>query len=998
MRLADNRLLLDTQRAASAAFFVAAIELDEGTLFLSDRIGDLGSDAITCAIGNLAANAQGFNIETSALPEQFANARWINRQIAILECVPGMGSVYDGSIVFDGIVAAEPSLENGLLAVSLSMPSRQLVIVPDYGIIEAGAWPLASAAAMGALKPQIFGTVELCPLLPVQVQPFTALAEPAASDDKQLLVKDATGLAASGSVVVGGHTYTYTSRTSNSLLGMSISASHRTGTLAAQAGSNVYLAAGHAVSALNTIRCGDALIEGGVVDLAAATVTYASPPSVAVSASRFTLDMQLDAVATPAAPYAQATNPDNAIRAVTGTYNQNAALPAGIDASAPGYIVFSRPPAGRVISGTYLVTFGVSVPPAQVGWLRATIAGQIVWAYEPGVGVAYNASPATLQFDDDVDQIEVRIETAQGFTSAAALGITAASRVVLTGNIDDANFATVAPSQALRVVQTTSNPDRGPIDSARLVVRWFASDAALGTATVKFDGKTLGALKLTPNSGTSVSKTIAVDSVTQGHAALPQQAISTVVGGGTASLSHSSIPQSVPVPVSLINYGAYIRGYSKIPEMRGYTAGSAVAVKIQYVVPNGSSFDITLGPWANVRRADGTNILQVSSSNCGTPVLVASNTYEVTVTIYEQPYSVYWDGLVNTTVATAMFISWNGAFTSGAITQSNTPASGSSAPIPAQSLGNSGISVALANNVITVNVPAPPRVQDTVFPLPYTGWADFTNTDVLITLDGGTASVMVMQALIQVEYDEITYAAAGVDGTPLTATVTGSSGNPADIIKALAEAAGETINSREYLALRNWFISHSYTFARRVADVTDALTLRTMAQEQAGVLAVPVQDRLRLVRWFDLSASPDIIGESGLLQPARIGWADRVENNVTLRYKQDYAANAGMTRVLQATPANNLRCAFGKTALGGKVLPVEMEGGWLRSDSAAALYLDAATRRYAQPRRLISLSLPYLFADTEAGDLIEYNEVLYRITGFARPDGFCALDGEEILS
>ena len=124
--------------------------------------------------------------------------------------------------------------------------------------------------------------------------------------------------------------------------------------------------------------------------------------------------------------------------------------------------------------------------------------------------------------------------------------------------------------------------------------------------------------------------------------------------------------------------------------------------------------------------------------------------------------------------------------------------------------------------------------------------------------------------------------------------------------------------------------------------------------------------------------------------------AERVENGITLRYAEDYAAGSGFVRVVQATESNTLACRQSVAAL-AETRPAELEGGWLRADAAAAVALDQHVARYARPRRVASFNLPFGYA-IEHGGLLEYGEAVWRITQLSSDAGWLQVTAEEVLS
>lgn len=971
-----------------ATFLVLAVELDGGLVALADRRITLGADVCHPAViefGVISDDGLDVSLEKQGLPVWARDSWWINRAAMVLECVAGDESIYDGTVRFDGIIDAQPSETAGVWSLALVPPKRRVRQVPDYGLITAADWPLASDAAMGAQKPMVVGAVEYCPLLPVQVQPWTTLTVPALPDTHQLDVADSSTLAASGSVVVDGITYAYTYKDANLLLGMTVTRSHAAGTLVSQAGANVYLAAGHAVSAITDVRAGDTRIDGGVVDLAAATVTFASPPAVVASATRYTLDEHFDAIHASNT----ASNPSNAIRAALNSYTQSGTPSGTVTAALPGTISFSRPSDGnRIISGAYSVQFSVAVA-AQIGWARVKIGNDVVWSYDPGVGVLYNWSPCAITLDDDADVLPVSVEVESGGSpDQVTVTIVTASRVVVTGNLDEANYSTVAPGQRLVVTQSDTPPDRGRIAKARLVVRWFSTDAALGTTSVMFGGATLGKLALTANSGASINKTVAVNSVTQGAASFPSTAVST-----SATKTDSSVSVAINYPISYtvaeVNVSRFIFLHP-IDVYVGLPLGvvSGTYTFTLYLNPQG-----TAGLSAQSYYEVGGNVQSLYTatppSSISFSVALSANQANVRVRHYQVGGRYPYDWIAATMHATISSVS---AAVTTTPTAQAVAVSAASQALSAASLTNTGIAVSLTNNQIELTVPAPPRVVNTAFDLPaYTDWSHFAGKSAEISLTGTGASLCIVETYLQVEFDEIAHAVA--EG--ITASVTGIDGNPAAVIAVLAAASDEQVAVQPLARLSDWCDANALAFARRLADQDDALTLLHYAAEQCGVLLARTPAGLAPVRWLDLYGSITAITDDELLEPAKIAWSDRVENHVTLHYADDYATGNGFARVAQATDANDNACALSVTAM-GETRAVEIEGGWLRADAAAAVSLAQHVARYASPRRVAALDLPFS-VELEQGSLIEYSDAVWRVTAIASDNGWLSVSAEELV-
>lgn len=993
--------------AVNASLYVLAVELDSGTLFLSENRAQLGDDRLIPAIlslGSVESEGCSLSVEAQALPGEVAGQFWTNRQAAILECQPDAGSVYDGDIVFDGVVDSEPDLEAGVLSLRLIPPRRKVVDIPDYGLITADQWPLAGSSAMGKSLPMIFGTVEGCPLLPVQLPPVCALSADAAPGEGQLEVDDASAFPASGTVHVDGHSYSYEAKSSagNVLLGMTITSVHRQGTSVVLAGDTKFIAAGHPLAALSEIRCNGSLLSGPSISLASSEVSFASPPLVVERSERFGLIAQFDQISAGNT----ALNAVNAIRAVSSSLSQSASsLPSGVTASTEDAAITFVRPAGRIVKGAYTVAFSVAVG-GQVGWARVKIGGEVVWMLEPPASVLYNWSPATITFDADTDSLPVVVEVEEGGSpDQVSVTITSASRLIGLGNLDDSNFATLrSPSNLLwRGDQTDALPDRGPIASAKLWVRWFVNgDAALPAVSVKFAGRTLGKLEQTQLSGGTLNQTVSVDVLSQGAASLPQQNISTVVAGGTASLSHNSIPQVITLPAAfsypfITGNIQFRRGFSVVPPLTGWDTGQgAITVKFQVQAELGAPADQL--KWVEVRRANGTIISQITASGTGW-TNVATNVYEKSVTISEAPASLYWfetntgDG----TSLLAVSFSYNGRVTSTAVAQANTPASGYSNPITAQSLSHSGITLRTNNGNISLTVPAPPRVIDTQFDLTWIrSWSDLTGQAEISYASGGP-DLCINQVALIIDYDAQVYARA----ESVTATVTGLSGNPSDVIETLADKTGQRCDGQSLSRLRAWCETHDYRYGRRIDEPIDSLQALAFALDQINALAGQVDGRMAPVRWLDFGQSPIVIRESDLLDAAHIGWAERADNDITLRYATD--ADGDFARALAANSTNNTHCRQSLAALRER-RNVTIEAGWLRDDASASRYLADFARLSARPRRVLTLHCTFAIS-ADIGTLIEFyplhakpgEHIAARITSRTIDDGWPTITAEELL-
>lgn len=213
----------------STTIQVLAVELECGTLFLSAYGGAIGTDELTPATQayhQFSSDGGSLTIEKQALPDYVADEFWTNREAALLEVEIDAGSVYDGRMVFDGVVAAEPNESNGVLTLSLIPKHRKILNLPAYGVVDAAAYPAAPAESLGLQKPLVFGVVDDCPLIPVKTPFVTGLSNAAMPGGITLAVLDALALPEYGAVWVDNESVPYSSHDDKTLYGCAAQLRH----------------------------------------------------------------------------------------------------------------------------------------------------------------------------------------------------------------------------------------------------------------------------------------------------------------------------------------------------------------------------------------------------------------------------------------------------------------------------------------------------------------------------------------------------------------------------------------------------------------------------------------------------------------------------------------------------------------------------------------------------------------------------------------------------
>lgn len=668
-----------------------------------------------------------------------------------------------------------------------------------------------------------------------------------------------------------------------------------------------------------------------------------------------------------------ASNPANAIRAVTATVSQSAAgWDTSIAATGKGNILFARPNADRIVSGAYAIGFNVALN-GYVGPVVLKIGGKTAYVADGGA-VVYQANPFYFTDGQDTDAVPVALDGG----GLATVAVVSASRTVGTGNVDGGKYATLAyaaGNRLFRAVQTTDNPDRGTVTRARLAVEWFSADTLpASTVAVRFGGRLLGYLQSNTLAGSTLSQTVSVDVLSQGSAALQNSDVSVAVSGGTGTLSNTTTVDRTAYPVffrpKTVGGTTRWQFYLKIKPPQNVVAGNH-PVTIQWsdglpgpVTPYQGIglYDDFAGALSRVSTPSGPSVETTSYFT----VASANSTVQVAVLMEHVQGLTLPSGATLTDAVVPHYVQVD--WTVSPVARNDTPAAGSLS-VNNNALPNSGIALRTNNGAFTLAIPAPPRTTVTEFDLPdVADWASLTGKSVEIEMLASAPNVYLVQIQLPVDFSAVQNQAA----TVVTATVESSlDGNPASVLAWLASQTGETLDQAALARFSAWCQASGYGFARRIAKETDAYQMMVFAAEQAGAVLARRAGGLAPVRWFDLSSEVLSVGESDLLEPASIGWADRVETDITLHYREDCAGGSGFLRSLAATAANNRYCALGEAALKRRV-PVTVEAGFIRDDAVAALFLADYARRFGRPRRIVSLALPYLFSTLEKGDLVEY--------------------------
>lgn len=1012
MRTTNAVIESDLTGATSSAFFVVQVVLDSGTYYFGDRSLTLGSDIILPALLDLSAinpDSVSFSLDDSQVNP--AITFWINRPVKIYQLTENSSDASDGYLVFDGIILNQPSLQEGNLGFSAGPSRLNPAVLPPGDPINTQEHPNAGKAALNKLKPVIYGQIDKASLLPIDVPAVTTLAKRAVPGDQSLRVSNTEDFASSGSVVIENQTYSYTSKDDSNFYGLTIVDEHQSGTQVAEAQQAVYLAAGHAVTDINNIRASDgdtqeSQIFNGTVDLGEATVTFSSPPTLEEEAGEANIEIQFDEVDVSST----AINTINAIQAATGVEIQSAtSLPVDITDQAPGEIEFAVPvPQGgtnRIISAAYTVEFDVDILGGipQLGKTIVTIGGKVAWVWDGGQ-VVYDASPITVINDRDVNQLPVRVELDGAQSLAFTVDITAASRTVVLGNLDQAAYATLRkPSNTEFIVnQTTDNPNRGRIERARLVVEHFSATQSLDQVDVIWDGSTIGQLSADnlASGGQSVH-TIDIDTISSGTAELISTSIDNALTSAFSRVDNAiSIPINVPIAYTVRRFfgnptftyvyalettialpenivgGTYIFTISSNSAAGGVNNTSQAELEGVAFSPNGSSQNVSV-----TLADDQTSMTLVHDADLTIP------TGEFPTNLFPTIRSI--TGTVQSRT-TENAIDITGEQPTGSIAVMD----GTSTVAGVESAANVD---GTGTGALTVTIPTPPRTVINTFDLPgIENWPDLTNKQLEFEYAGSdTEDVNIVRAFVAVEFERVIKTPA----KKIIASVTGKSGNAADVLKDLIELNGQTVNSSSYTSFQSWCITNSFNFGRIIDSQQEVSGLLNNAAIQANIQLAETESGLAMIRRLDDSTVVTDINDADLFEPATISWSstDDIENDITVNYRKIDGEFTESLIINQDTP--NAIAALSVTNL-NDTRKIEFDAGWVAEATSAGIFADDYVKLMAPMRRFISFSLPYSFSRLEQGDLVRYvpADLTARIQSISNEDGWINLTAEEIYS
>lgn len=974
--MTDLRLSADLAESV----LVLRLDLDGGPVYLTGaaarRWGGVAVRQGVLSFGSVEAGTATIELAAEALP---AGAWIAGRRVRAWRCLPGTGWPESGHLVLDGRAEHQPDEDGQVLTLRVGRTLYAApATVPALGVVTAGDWPRAAEGTEGKPLPALWGTVERAPLLPVQVGRLTRLRATARPGDDVLAVDDVAEWPDAGTVAVDGQTYTYTAREPDRLLGVAVVDEHAVGTAVHEPLPWIYKAAGEAVSAIDAVRAENTAVTPSATDLTAATVTFGRPPHRERVGELSTLYAQFDQV-TPASTALEGVN---AIQAAVGQETQTATnLPLTVVGGTRASVTFARP---EPVQGTDTIigaAYGVSLSVAAGNDCEVTIGGRVAYVRRNGV-VLYHPEPLEWLAESDSDELPVSIAVAEGVdASTISVTVTAASRLVVLGNRDATAYAQLRTGglERLAVRQTDAMADRGRIRRALLMIDWQPTDALLSAERLEayWNGQLLGQLRMQTSGSTTESLSFDFDLSQAGHASLQPTDLTTNVAGGTASLYDVPLTQRTPVA---LQYG-HATPYTGITIYAGVTRFAPPPTVRQGQVVTGKLYFSDYGsPCPNVMISTSTGFSVTLSSGIG-PGAVRSFGFVAPgptgwVRIHHGDYLTTADFNEGCRIVTAD-IDWPIT----PIGQQNTPAYGGTT-IRNNALPLSG---RLSQDKTLTQAPRDARSVVSQFDLPVTNWADLTNTtaEVVLTSSRSALTVMVFRALLAIEHEPVSREPAPVQA--LTATVTGRSANPADVVADLAAAAGERLAPGPLRRARAWFDAEGWRLARRLDVETEARQMLYELVDHLGCHLLEADDGLALVRALDV-ADPLIveIRERDLFVTPRITWStlDSRTNALTLRWR---LVDGQPTRAVVRDAGTDPWAALGRRQT-GVTLASEIVSQWAGDATTAAGIASTLIRLRAPLRRTADLTLTGRYALIRPGRLLSWRGALWRVET-ARAEG-----------
>ena len=246
------------------------------------------------------------------------------------------------------------------------------------------------------------------------------------------------------------------------------------------------------------------------------------------------------------------------------------------------------------------------------------------------------------------------------------------------------------------------------------------------------------------------------------------------------------------------------------------------------------------------------------------------------------------------------------------------------------------------------------------------------------TSSGGEA-VALVRAVLLIDYDVI----INKPSSNVTATVTGKSSNPADVIDYIANVSGHNINAGSLEKIRVW--SNSLFYNRRIDKKIDALTLLDMSIKQINA---DLYSDMSVIRFFDTSLSA-VIDEDDLLTPESFFWSNDLFNNISFKYNHD---GNRYTNIITADVDNNDHCKLNYSKI-KETRSVEIQLGFITDATTAGQYRSDFTARNSVLKKFINLELPFTYSLKE-GDRIDYKDSFYRIINLDTDNTWISLTAE----
>lgn len=967
-----------------------------------------------------SASSVDFTASIDLLGQDVANQMYINRDVDVYVATSSSGLSSESQLLFSGQILSHPVASGDLMSFRVSQKQRLRADVPAFGILTNTDFPDLPSNSAGRYRPEVFGMVQGSELIPANTIVSTTLSQNANINDTSILVNDASEFPASGSLTIDNTSYAYTGKSGNRFLGLTITCQHRSGTAVIVPKTNTWIASGNNLTSINNIRADGQSVTASSSN--ATSITFNSPVMTETVGEAENIQLNFDVVNSANT----ATDAVNAIRAVTATNTdipaqglvvedggQNVLRPLPetigtglIEQTRTTQIQFPAPSQDSIITGQYAVTYTVATNSFPHN-ATIEIGGAVAFVLNNGQ-VDYNPGTVNFRNDGNTNLIPVRI-TRSGVGPSIDLTITAASRTIAVGNIDDAAFARLANNQRLSVDQTTVNPNRGRITQSRLVCEFFA-DALTGDADVYFDGVQVGSLSADVSSTPSQSYTIGIDTISSGFGTLQSQSV-----GGIASQAAQKTDNIVS---QAFNYSpTYNVARTNISGSDTFVTDYPINESIQLppgIVAGTYTFTVQLETYAGDSGVSGSRqtynvggvnrLFQIGSGSSNQPpsggtltfsVFLSANQSTLLLQHYNDLTPTYPVGRIDNSSTKIRTITGtiNTRPTAAAVTVSGGGFSGT----PSVSNPNStnvGVNTRANVNgtgqqVLTVDGADSTRTIINTFDLPLgTDWDYFTNRNAEIRYSGGGTSVIkVVRFFILTDYNVVRNRLA----TAITADLNAGTRNPVDHIRRLAGHLDSNTDRFTFSVAKSYFDDNNLFYDRVITGKTEAFAEINSIARSALLRIDDSDSSIRVNRVLENLGDCREISNRDLVSDPSVSVRNDLYTDLSVLYSQ---LGSEFRKSVYRNPTNSETARLLKRNIKNSN-PLEFQNRWIVDDTTANRFADDFVRVNSVMRRVYNFELTHQFQDVQPFDFVLYKDTVCKVLSVDYNDVTVAIVAEE---